>query len=210
MPLLGGQTDMHRLSVAAAVLLALSSSPALSRAPEQTSEVYRVEEVGGGLGVFIDQEVSFSRTLEEASSTNTRWIAERSRQERNWCGKRSSFRHCEATSTRTHDWVDSAHCPQGDVALKRLAEIPLPTFRKLTTPEFTTVDDASLVTIEGVPEQGQSTAQRLLVAEYTGPFRAWWEATEKMLSTCWSPEPPKVNGMPVPAKLGAVNEAVAP
>lgn len=194
---------MVRLGLAAAVLVGMSPGAAAGRAPVHALELYRVKEVGGGLGVSIDQQVIFSAAGGGSEPNTGRWIAERLRHDRNWCGKRSSTGRCQATSTSRHDWMDGAHCPPAYDALNGLAEIPAPTFRQLRRADFTTVDDASLLTIEGLPEQGRSTAQHLLVAEYTGPFRNWWEATERALNSCWTDEAPIVDGVPLSARLGA-------
>lgn len=150
-------------------------------------EVYRITEQGGGLGVFIDQTVTVSRTGDH-------WAAERTREESNWCGARvgTGQGSCRAANTKTHDRIDGSKCPQLADALRSLSAIPLPRFAAPDGFELWTVSDTSLLTVEGWAARSTPAASgpwqtHLSISEYTGPFRAWWSATEKALTPCWVP-----------------------
>ncbi len=175
----------HPLALSAALLLL--GMPAEAR-QNATAEVYRVTERGGGLGVWIDQTVTFT-TL-----GGGRWIAERAREESNWCGKHPSASSCAATKTKTRDKFDGQSCPQLAEALQALSVIPLPSFADPDAAKAVVVADASLLTVEGWPRAaGPAGAlpwqQRISISEYSGPFRAWWTRTEADLKPCWLPFP---------------------
>jgi hypothetical protein len=171
-------------------------------AQPQPLELYRVKEVGGGLGMYIDQTVIFSAAPGGADTEGGRWIVERVKTESNWCGRRSASGACEAIGSQIHDWIDSRSCPNARAALEALPDIPVPSFKRRDS-LYMTVSDTPLLTIEGTPEQAQSTAQHLLISEFTGPHRIWWETTEKALSACWQREAPRIEGLAVVARLDA-------
>ena len=168
-------------------LLALFALPAHAQ-QNSSAEVYRVTERGGGLGAWIDQSVAFY-------TVDGQWIAERTREYSNRCGTRSADGSCQATKTKTRDWIEGASCPKLAEALRALSIIPLPSFADPDAFQFSSVSDISLLTVEGWPHAAGPIADRpwqqhLSISEYTGPFRAWWTKTEEAVKPCWSPNAP--------------------
>jgi hypothetical protein len=166
---------MHRYLLA---LLLLAAPSVHAQAAPPMPENYRVEEHGGGLGVVLDQTVIF------VALADKRWIAERTRRDRNWCMKRPAGGTCEPGDVRSHDWIDSAACPQIVDILRDLSAITPPLFASPDVASYWILSDSSLLTItgrsqSGAPLPGVGGEERLSVTQYGGPYRDWWSKSEK-------------------------------
>lgn len=166
------------------------------------AEVYRVTETGGGLGIFVDQTIVFLRA--GGGTVPMRWVVERVRRDRNWCGRRSDGK-CAPLDERRHDWIDGDACPQLIAVLRDLSKIPPPGFSDPERPESWMVSDSTLLTVEGRPaapivEKGswpRQIAQTLSISEYSGPYQDWWHKGEQVLAGCWKAEAPRAAGKPI-------------
>jgi hypothetical protein len=163
-------------------------------------ENYRVDEHGGGLGVVLDQTVIF------VALADKRWIAERTRRDRNWCMKRPAGGTCEPGDVRSHDWIDSAACPQIVDILRDLSAITPPLFASPDVASYWILSDSSLLTITGRPQSGApfpgvGGEERLSVSQYGGPYRDWCSRSEKALGGCWKSYVPMDKGKPVAPRL---------
>ncbi|MDG2535968.1 hypothetical protein P6144_20075 [Sphingomonas sp. HITSZ_GF] len=180
------------------ILLLLGALPAHAQ-NATPREAYRVEEHGGGLGVFVDQAVAFT------SVAGRRWVAERSRHDRNWCGDHSGGT-CKPIDARTHAWIDSASCPQLVAALRDLSAVTPPRLAGPDVTDFWISADTTMLTITGhpvssAPMSGAGGEESLTIRQVGGAYRTWWTNTEKALQGCWSSNVPVIEGKPLVAAL---------
>lgn len=193
---------MHRYLLALPLLFV----PLAHAQQRNGAEVYRVTETGGGLGVFVNQTVIFLRA--GGGNTPMRWVVERVRQDRNWCGKHAKGK-CVQLDERRHDWIDGDTCPQLIGMLRELSKIPLPAFSDPDDAGGWSVSDTTLLTVQGRPvvpatEKGnwpKELAETISVSEYTGPYQSWWHKGQEALAGCWKAEAPLAGGKPIAPSL---------
>ncbi|WP_133243813.1 hypothetical protein [Sphingomonas pokkalii] len=163
---------------------------------------YTVTNVGGGLGVFVDEKVIIGRVPQGAGSA--RWLAERIRRDRNWCGAKDASGKCAAADTQVHDWIDSARCKALTTAMTTLWD--LPPVRFLPPGETMFVSDSATVTVRSNTRQaGYGTP--LSISQEEGDYARWWHAASNSLKPCWQASPPLVEGQPLAARLSSPTSA---
>ncbi|WP_010544342.1 hypothetical protein [Sphingomonas elodea] len=150
---------------------------------------YTVTNVGGGLGVFVDEKVIFG--IASRGPAGPRWIAERVRHDRHWCGKQGTDGKCIATETRVHDWLDGATCTAVAPAFAALWAIPPAGFAPAR--DFVIVSDSSTVTIKGSTTQAGFFTD-ISVSQEAGDFATWWHNSSNSWKSCWQQAAPLVEG----------------
>lgn len=169
----------------AIVLIAIAASiPALARG-QDVSATYRVVHRGGGLGVTIDETVTFS-----VSAQHPQWVAERNRRDSNWCGQRLPDKGCVSTVTAVHEWIDGEKCPELLRSLQALAAIRPQGFADPKRLHLTMVSDTPLLEVTGPSPSAAGHGASLKLAAYSGPFVDWWRDTQASLKGCWSNRDP--------------------
>ncbi|WP_157084585.1 hypothetical protein [Sphingomonas pituitosa] len=101
--------------LSAAPLFLLLAVPTAGERPLHAQ--YTVTNIGGGLGTYVDEKVIFGQV------STGRWIAERVRHDRSWCGKRDAGGKCVAVDSTVHDWLDGATCTSVAPAISELRAI---------------------------------------------------------------------------------------
>ena len=146
---------------------------------------YRIERHGGGLGISVDETVIISKTI--AARGAARWIAERQKVDRNWCGEKRPDGKCLETTKRLHDWADSQECEALDYTVLGLED-----FRKEPNAQSDLiVTDSAQTTL--IFEAGEIGARKPSLSEFVGPLASWWEELDRR-EDCWTREPPTVDG----------------
>ena len=168
------------LRYALALIAVAASIPAPARGQE-VSATYRVVHRGGGLGVTIDETVAFS-----VSAQHPQWVAERTRRDSNWCGRRLPDKACISTVTAAHEWIDGERCPELLRSLRALAAIRPQGFVDPEHMYLTMVSDTPLLEVTGPSPSAAGNGASLKVAAYSGPFVDWWRDTQASLKGCWS------------------------
>ncbi len=157
---------------------------------------YTVTNVGGGLGVYVDETVILG--MVPGGSTGKRWIAERIRRDRNWCGKQGADSKCTATETAVHDWLDGATCHTVAPAFTALWAIRPAGFGPVR--DFVTVSDSSTVTIKGATTQS-GVFTEISVSQDAGDFATWWHNAGSRWKSCWQQAAPVVEGQALAPSL---------
>lgn len=146
---------------------------------------YQVTRQGGGLGIEIDEVVKFSFS---GSPENRHWIAERTKRDSNWCGRRESGK-CRATTNSVHEWIDGARCPELRQALTELATIKFGGFAPPDGIVPTMVSDTPFTEVTGYPAAEAGVGPRLKLGAFEGPIVDWWDRSETRLQHCWTGKP---------------------
>jgi hypothetical protein len=154
---------------------------------------YRLEQHGGGLGVLLDEDVIL--TEKNAPDGRERWIAERSRRDRNWCGAKSRDGKCQAIDITTHDRADSERCFGLQVTVQGFEDLRSD---RVPRPRLT-VSDSLLVTLTSKWSPDVHRAENTL-SEYVGPLVSWWQRLDED-KHCWADQAPDVDGQPVRSQL---------
>lgn len=157
---------------------------------------YTVTNVGGGLGVFVDETVIFG--MVPSGTAGPRWVAERVRHDRHWCGKQGGGGKCIATETRIHDWLDGAACATVAPAFTALWAIRPAGFGQVR--DFTVVSDSSTVTIKGTTTQAGYFTE-VSVSQDAGDFARWWHNASNGWKSCWQHAAPVVEGQVLAPRL---------
>lgn len=166
------------------------------QADRKISAQYKVTNVGGGLGVYVDETVVFG--VMPGSSTGPRWIAERVRRDRNWCGKQGPDGKCIAVDTVVHDWLDGATCATVAPSFIALAAIRPAGFAPVR--DFVVVSDSSTVTIKGATTQAGFFTE-ISVSQAAGDFATWWHNASNRWKPCWQQGAPIVEGQALAPSL---------
>ncbi len=170
-----------------------------AKTPPPSTELYRLEQHGGGLGVLLDQSVLILAVGDPGK--DPQFVIERQRRERNWCGSKSADGKCLATDVTIHDWAASSRtCPFLKIVVEGFSD-----FRE-TGREHPSiiVTDTPLTTLEFAPAPADGTPPRTL-SEYVGPLAMWWEDAEHDLKTCWTTTAPVIDGYSLEARLTTTN-----
>lgn len=149
---------------------------------------YRVTEKGGAIGLTIDQTVIF--WVEQRSSSQPHWIAERRKRVEHVCGWHEADKSCAVTTDIDHDWADSATCPSLIPALKDLEKVSVPGFSPPNTPRIVSVADSTFVQVTGTPGDKPDRGARITYGAYGGPIADWWWKADRSLKGCWKAETP--------------------
>lgn len=177
---------MRRLPILVlSLVFAAPAAQAQDVSPMMSS--YRLEEHGASFAGSVDRTTVFL-------SLDGRWIAERSRHDRLVSG-----------DARSHDWIDSAACPQLVDALRDLSQVPAPRFAGPDVKTYTLVDDGTELTITGYSASANpsdvNAEERLSVSQFAGAYVTWWDKSQKALAGCWKADAPVSKGKPVAAML---------
>lgn len=150
----------------------IAASPPFDRHPE---ERFSLIEIGGGLGIDVDNTTVFS-AIEQGGTTT--WFVERNSNESNWCS-RSANDKCTPTRKSSMDWIDGRSC-----APLRHVLLQLPTVRaEERGSAHDLVSDTPLLSLL-VFKRGQLATERL--SEYEGPLVDWWRSAQEQLKPCWT------------------------
>jgi hypothetical protein len=187
------------LAAGLAISMALISAT-LPAAGNTHVERYRVTQKGGGLGIGVDETVIFY--LIEGRRGEDRWVAERRRRDRNWCGMRSTAGKCSATDVAIHDWIDGDKCPGLRAALTALSKIDLVGFAPPDRLNSTTVSDTP-ETIVTAASAIAGIDSKVTLSQYDGPVVDWWRKTEDQLSHCWQRDAVAASGSRTDPQLAA-------
>lgn len=172
-----------------ALLIAASPSTAQpGQQPDRSMEVYRVTRTGGGLGIWIDEKVIISVF---GTPGKPHWIAERTENDKNWCGANSASAGCSATNRSVHDWIDGDSCPALVQSLRDLANLPIGGFASPEETDRTTVTDTPFTEVTGSPARATGWGATLKLGASSGPIVDWWTQTEQQLKPCWKDHPVK-------------------
>ena len=136
---------------------------------------FAIGEEGGGLGIETHNFTTFSAI---GRGARARWIVERSTEESNWCGSRSSGK-CQSTTTKSHQYIDANDCPALHAEVARLTAVRLKE-RNGAHPEVSDTPLTELITYRGM---GLRTER---LAEYVGPLADWWRQAQIRLTPCWT------------------------
>jgi hypothetical protein len=177
------------------VFLAFLGATASRGAPVVGDAVYRLERHGGGLGVELNESAVI---LSLRGARSPRWIIEERRQDRSWCGARTSDGKCAATDITVHRWADTERCSSLFVYAEGLAD--LRSSRATPSPIF--ASDTPVTTLYRLGDQAQGAAAEGLT-EVIGPLTVWWEAAETSIKDCWTANAPLVGGAPLASRLSA-------
>ena len=178
----------HQLLAAAALLLpvvAIGATPREQQVPHgHRVERFRLTQTGGGLGVDVQETVTFSG----GAGTNG-WPVERRRTDSNWCGRKENGA-CAATKISVHQWTSANDCPALKDVMSQLPNAQsaaLAVQRELARKHGVfMVTDTPLLTLETLPKgRIRSTKQ----SEWIGPLVDWWSRGEQSLKACWTDYP---------------------
>ncbi len=159
---------------------------------------YSVTNVGGGLGVLVDEKVIIGRVPQGTGSP--RWVAERIRRDRNWCGAKDANGKCATAETQVHDWIDGARCKALATAVTALWS--LPPVRFVPPGDRMFVSDSATVTVQGNTTQaGYGTP--LSISQEAGDYARWGHTASNGLKPCWQASAPLVEGQPLAARLSS-------
>ncbi|WP_133254236.1 hypothetical protein [Phenylobacterium deserti] len=156
-----------------AVLLA-AALPA--SAQEGAHPRFALNQVGGGLGIWIEQIVLFNE-VQLSIRHPSFWIVESHTVETRLDG-----------GAVAHQWIDSRACPALVIALRARPRITNPAATlpddfvlnvpPSDTPKTTLAEPASPLTADG-------WRTPVLRSDYDGEVAAWWWLTRKSLEPCW-------------------------
>jgi hypothetical protein len=183
----------------ALIWTASDAHPQTAKTPPPVTELYLLEQHGGGLGVLLDQSVRVLAV--EDPGKDPQFVIERQRRDRNWCGSKSADGKCVATDVTTHDWAASSRtCPFLDIIVEGFSD-----FRE-TGREHPPImmTDTPLTTLEFAPAAADGKPPHIL-SEYVGPVAAWWRDADHDLKTCWTTTPPVIDGYSLEARLTTTN-----
>lgn len=166
--------------------LLLIGAPQMER---KLNAQYTVTNVGGGLGVYVDETVLFG--IVPGGSGGPRWVAERVRRDRHFCGKQDAGGKCIATDTAVHDWLDGTNCKTVAPAFTALWAIRPAGFAPVR--DFVIVSDSSTVTIKGTTTQAGFFTE-ISVSQDAGDFATWWYKASNRWKPCWQQAAPMVEG----------------
>ncbi|WP_294257539.1 hypothetical protein [uncultured Sphingomonas sp.] len=157
---------------------------------------YTVTNVGGGLGNHVDETVIFG--MVPGAATEKRWVAERVRRDRRYCGKQGADGKCVATETQVHDWLDGATCSKVAPAFTALWAIRPAGFAPVR--DFVIVSDSATVTITGTTTQA-GYLTKTSVSQAAGDFATWWHNSSNSWNACWQQAAPVVEGQVLAPRL---------
>lgn len=164
---------------------------------ERTLNVqYTVTNVGGGLGNYVDEKVIFG--IVPGGAKEQRWVAERVRRDRRWCGKQGADGKCVATDIQVHDWLDGATCTTVASAFTALWAIRPAGFAPVR--DVVVVSDSSTVTIKGATTQAGFFTETS-VSQDAGDFATWWHNSSNSWKSCWRQAAPIVEGQALTPRL---------
>ncbi|NLS26064.1 hypothetical protein S2M10_10450 [Sphingomonas sp. S2M10] len=186
---------MPHLFTALPLALLLAGTPQMER---KLNVQYTVTNVGGGLGVYVEEKVLFG--MVPGGSGAPRWVAERVRRDRNWCGKHGADGKCVATDTTLHDWLDGTSCTAIAPAFTALQAIRPARFAPVR--DFVIVSDSSTVTIKGTTTQAGFFTE-ISVSQAAGDFATWWHDSSNRWKSCWQQGAPIVEGQALAPSLPA-------
>jgi hypothetical protein len=159
--------------------------------PVQVS--YRVQQQGGGLGVFVDEAAVF---YEVGDPPNRVWVLERRRRDQRM--GETAFRA---------DWIDGRACPALEAAIAKLGRLPPIGMAGLDTRSGVMISDTPEVTLMGpaAPKDGGFIMRR----DTQGPVSHWWWETSKALEGCSRPKQPYIAGAyDLRSRLGSAEDEV--
>lgn len=148
---------------------------------QEVGAIYTVTQRGGGLGMYIDEKVTFSM-----SPHDRRWIAERVKHDHNWCGQTGPGKGCTATDTSVHEWIDGGSCPALLESLHALSSVHTDGFIDPKHMDQITISDTPLFEVSGPSPVAAGYGASLKVSAYTGPYVDWWRQSQERLRRCWS------------------------
>jgi len=153
------------------IALLMLGAGELAQAKTPPLTAYVVREEGGGLGVFVDKTITFTKI----AGAPTYWIARRD--ERNQrMGKPEVV----------HLWIDGRTCPAVEDVLRRAAKLPSP---RIAGPDEVMgsgwVSDAPYVSLTALPQTPNGYDQTITRKELQGPVADWWRNAETALAPCW-------------------------
>lgn len=134
---------------------------------------------GGGLGLYIDESVSFSIIR---GGPSDRWEISRNTTETNWCGRKEAGR-CVETRTPSYAFIDERTCPALKPVIARLAQVRA-VERGAAHGIVTDTPLTSLITY------GPRGMQAERLSEYEGPLVDWWQSASGELKECWTTQRP--------------------
>ena len=195
-------TSPRWLPVALCGILIWAASDAhaqTGRTPPPTTELYRLQQHGGGLGVLLDQSVVILAVGD--AGKDRQFVIERQRRDRDWCGSKSADGKCVASDVTVHDWATSSrYCSSLDIIVEGFSD-----FRETGREHpAIVVTDTPLTTLEFAPAAADGKPPHIL-SEYVGPVVAWWRDAEHDLKSCWTTTPPVIDGYSLEARLTTPN-----
>jgi hypothetical protein len=144
--------------------------------PVRTS--YRVQQHGGGLGIFVDEAAVF---YEVGDASRRTWVLERRRRDQKM-----------GVVTLRADWIDGRACPALEETVAKIGRLPPIAMAGLDTRSGVVVSDASEVTLMG--PAARDDGDFVLRRDTMGPVSGWWREASKSLESCWQPEQPYIAG----------------
>ena len=151
--------------------LLMLSAVGLAQAQSPPLTGYIVRQQGGGLGVFVDKTITFSKT----GGSAPHWIA---------LGEERNERMGKPEIVRR--WIDGRTCPALEGVLRNAAKLPAPRFAGPDEVTLTGwVSDTPTVSLTGMPQPSDGYQQTITRKELTGPVTDWWRASEAALAPCW-------------------------
>lgn len=190
---------LHIALCGALICVASNASAQTGKTPPPSTERYRLQQHGGGLGVEVDESVVVLAVGD--AGKDPQWVIERLRRDRNWCGAKSADGKCIASDVTVHDWATSSrYCPWLNIDVEGFSD-----FRE-TGREHPSVmvTDAALTTLEFAPAAAGGKQPRIL-SEYVGPLVTWWRGVEDGLKPCWTTTPPVIDGYSLEPRLTTPN-----
>lgn len=166
----------------------IENAPAV---PVQVS--YRVQQQGGGLGVFVDEAVVF---YEVGDPPKRVWALERRRRDQRM-----------GQVTFRADWIDGRACPALELAIAKLGRLPPIGMAGPDTRSGVMISDTPEVTLMGPasPKDGDFVLRR----DTQGPVSQWWWETSKALEGCWRPKTPYIAGAyDLRSRLGSAQDEI--
>jgi hypothetical protein len=187
------------IGLCSVLILAAPCIPAQADNAPPVTQRYRLEEHGGGLGVFVDETIVILSVGKPDAQT---WVLERWRRDRNWCGQKSADGKCLAGDVTVHEWATSSDCAELNWIIEGLGDLK-ETGREKPVLEAT---DTPLITLEFAPFDADGESQRVM-REYAGPLAGWWQNWEGQIKRCWTATPPRLDGYSLKPRLAAPGPA---
>lgn len=154
---------------------------------------YRVQQQGGGLGVFVDEAAVF---YEVGDPPERVWVLERRRRDQKM-----------GVVTFRVDWVDGRECPALEAEVAKIARLPPAGMAGLDTRSGVMISDTSDVTLMG--PAAHDDGDFVLRRDTMGPVSRWWGAASKALEGCWRPKRPYITGAyDLQSRLGSAQDEV--
>lgn len=145
----------------------------------QVRTQYRVQQQGGGIGVFVDEAAVFHQIGTGASRI---WVVEHRRRDQKM-----------GVVTYRYEWIDGRNCPALDKVIAEIGRLPPIAMAGLDTQPKGWVSDTPEVTLIGPPAGGRM-GDVVVRRDLQGPVSRWWWSSSKALEPCWQTQQPYVEG----------------